>query len=142
MRIRCVAVCCSVLQRVLVCCSVIHLSYSSNFSEHQVCCSVLQCVAVCCSVLLCHLLELLPQLSAHQVCCSILQCVAVRCRILQCPLSASGLSLGFMCVYVSGFIYVCRHSEKHCRRSKKHTYAFVCACVNRWQRRIITNSGE
>jgi len=45
-----VAVCCSVLQCVAVCCSVL-------------CCSVLQCVVVCCSVL----------------CCSVLQCAVVCC---------------------------------------------------------------
>ena len=46
--VQCVAVCCSVLQRVVVCCSV------------------LQCVAVCCSVL-----------QRVVVCCSVLQCIAV-----------------------------------------------------------------
>jgi len=41
----CVAVYCSVLQRVAVCCSVLQCV--------AVCCSVLQCVAVCCSMLQC-----------------------------------------------------------------------------------------
>ena len=44
--LQCVAVCCSVLQCVVL---------SSNIHQHSVCCSVLQCVAVCCSVL-CYLL--------------------------------------------------------------------------------------
>ena len=41
----CVAVCCSVLQRVAACCSVMQCV--------AMCCSVLQCVAVRCSVLQC-----------------------------------------------------------------------------------------
>ena len=41
----CVAVCCSVLQRVAVCCSVLQCVAAW--------CSVLQCAAVCCSVLQC-----------------------------------------------------------------------------------------
>ena len=53
-RCACVAVCCSVLQRVAACCSV---------------CSVLHCVAVCCSVL-----------QFEAVCCSVLHCVAVYCN--------------------------------------------------------------
>jgi len=49
-------VCCSVLQCVAVCCSVLQLEYGlegSNVSSmfQEVC--VLQCVAVCCSVLQC-----------------------------------------------------------------------------------------
>jgi len=55
--LQCVAVCCSVLQRVAVRCS----------NGYTVCCSVLQCVAVCCSVL-----------QYVAVCCSVLQRVALR----------------------------------------------------------------
>ena len=50
--------CCSVLQCVAVCCSVLHKSamditdvYLQLLRCVAVCCSVLQCVAVCCSVL-------------------------------------------------------------------------------------------
>jgi len=55
-------VCCSVLQCVAVCCSVLQLEYGlegSNVFDVSggvcvaVCYSVLQCVAVCCSVLQC-----------------------------------------------------------------------------------------
>jgi len=59
------AVCCSVLQCVVMFCGVLQCAAS--------CCSVLQCVAVCCSVLQC-----------VAVCCSVLQCVAVCCIVLQC----------------------------------------------------------
>jgi len=54
-----------VLQRVAVCCRVLHCV--------AVCCGVLQCAAVYCSVLQC-----------IAVCCSVLQCVAVCCSVLQC----------------------------------------------------------
>ena len=49
----CVAVCCSVLQRVAVCCSVLQCVavFCSMLQYGAVCCSVLQCFAVCCSVL-------------------------------------------------------------------------------------------
>ena len=43
-------VCCSVLQCVAVCCSVLPFT---GYNGRIVCCSVLQCVAVCCSVLQC-----------------------------------------------------------------------------------------
>jgi len=58
--------------------------------ELAVCCSVLQCVAVCCSVqcltMTTHVTELFGgQMSSElDVCCSVLQCVAVRCSALQC----------------------------------------------------------
>jgi len=47
-----------------------------------VCCSVLQCVAVCCSVLQCVAVRC-SMLQRVAVCCSALQCVAVRCHVLQ-----------------------------------------------------------
>jgi len=59
-----VAVCCRVLHCAAVCCSV--LQYAAE------CCRVLQCAAVCCSVLQC-----------AAVCCSVPQCVAVCCSVLQ-----------------------------------------------------------
>jgi len=60
----CVAVRCSVLQCVAVCCSV-HCIVNDRVIHHDtyaVCCIVLQCAAVCCSVL---------------------QCVAEYCDVLQ-----------------------------------------------------------
>ena len=54
--IRCIAVCCSVLQCVAVCCSVLQCLAA--------CCSVLQCLAVSCSVLQC--------VAVLAVCCSVL----------------------------------------------------------------------
>ena len=61
----CVAVWCSVLQRVAVRCSV--------SQSVAVCCSVLQCVAECCSLL-----------QRVVVCGSVSQSVAVRCSVFQC----------------------------------------------------------
>ena len=96
----CESVVCSGLKCVAVCCSVLQISYPDFPVRHchdeslhalsphaallllvdtfklqcvAVCCSVLQCVAVCCSVLQC-----------VAVYCSVLQCVAVCCRVLQC----------------------------------------------------------
>jgi len=63
-------VCCSVLQSVAVCHSVLHARYCGFVA---VCCSVLPCVAVCCSVL---------QYAA--VCCSVLPYVTVCCIVLRC----------------------------------------------------------
>jgi len=75
-----VAVCCSVLQRVV---SASSIGYSLSASDvilfscvlqcAQVCRSVMQCAAVCCSVLQC-----------AAVCCSVLQCAAVWCSVLRC----------------------------------------------------------
>jgi len=46
-----VAVCCSVLQCVAMCCNVTFKVVNEAFEEG--CSSVLQCVAVCCNVLQC-----------------------------------------------------------------------------------------
>ena len=77
--LRCVAVCCSVLQYVAVfpkrAQAIQEPCKTGKRSVLQcvaVCCSALQCVAVCCSVLQC-----------AAVCCSVLQCVAVCCSVLQ-----------------------------------------------------------
>ena len=80
------AVCGSVLQGAVFCCSVKNASSLTTVcsSELQwvavscielcvaVCCGVLQRVAVCCSVLWC-----------VAVCCGVLQCVAVCCSVLR-----------------------------------------------------------
>ena len=77
---RCVAMGCSVLQRVAVCCSVLQCV--------AMCCSVLQCVIVCCSEVqsvavnkereIAELIEAIEELElvCAAVCCSVLQCVA------------------------------------------------------------------
>jgi len=102
---RCVAVCCSVLQRVAVCCRVLHyvavccseyIQRRANLHLHYIP-GVLQCVAVrysvlqrvtaCCSVLQCvHPTPRQSPPSPHPrcgaVCCSVLQSVAVRCTVL------------------------------------------------------------
>ena len=86
-------VCCSVLQCVAVCCSVLPATTTKTRSV-AVFCSVLQCVAVHCSVLQCVLtapffgatpkLEYCSVLQDVAVCCSVLQCIAVYCSVLQC----------------------------------------------------------
>ena len=65
--------CCSVLQCVAVCCSVLR-----KWTQiiRVVCCSVSQCVAVCCTN------RLRSYLLCVAVCCSVLQCVAVCCSVL------------------------------------------------------------
>ena len=86
-----VAVRCSVLHCVAVCCSV-GVTIVQVLQCVAMCCSVLQCVAVCCIVLQC-----------VAVCCSVLQCVAVCCSVLQCRryyragLSSYTNSLSFAC---------------------------------------------
>jgi len=74
-------VCCSVLQSVAVCCSVLQditETLRAIKTAQQVCCSVLQSVAVCCSVLQ-DITETLRAIkTAQQVCCNVLQCVAGR----------------------------------------------------------------
>ena len=72
--LRCVAVCCSVLQCVAVCCSVLQCVV--------VCCSVLQCVAVLSGAEYCHDYLLIHTRVA--VCRVVLQYVAVCCNMLQC----------------------------------------------------------
>ena len=83
-------VCCSVLQWIAVCCTVLQcvLTLTHLYVIFAVCCSVLQCVAVCCSVLQCvavcwHWLIHMWYLECFGVCCSVLQCVAVCCSVLQ-----------------------------------------------------------
>ena len=67
-----VAVCCSVLRCVAVCCSVLGIeSHGYTILEAgNGMLRLLQCVAVCCCVLQC-----------VAVCCSVLQCVAVCCSV-------------------------------------------------------------
>ena len=70
----CVAVCCSVLQRVAVC-STARSSFGDTLASADDWGMVrgLQCGAVCCSVLKC-----------GAVCCSVLQCVAVCWCVMRC----------------------------------------------------------
>jgi len=83
-------VCCSVLQRVAVCCDLmICLFFQSLFRARVAACgSVLQHVAVCCSCVIClsfsSLLRAPAQVSQRgAVCCSVLQCVAACGSVLQ-----------------------------------------------------------
>jgi len=89
----CVAVWCSVLQRVAACCSVSTLRLkrvtlvNTVRESVAVCCSVLQCVAVCCSVSTLRVKRGTLINTVHEsvaVVCSVLQCVTVCYSALQC----------------------------------------------------------
>jgi len=78
--LQCVAMCCSVLQRVE--------------SDDNIYDNMLPCVAMCCSVLQCvvarySVLGVMMQMflrfpsSLQSVCCNVLQCVAMCCSVLQ-----------------------------------------------------------
>jgi len=80
--------CCSVLQRVAVCCSMLqtqlcHHTHSRIHNPH----TVLQCVAACCSVLQCAADTIMTSHTAahttYTLCCSALQRVAACCSVLQ-----------------------------------------------------------
>ena len=73
--LRCVAVCCSVLQVTSSCSSSGYGPYDFPVFKRcvAVSCSELQCVAARCSML-----------QYVAVCCSVLQCVAACCSVLQC----------------------------------------------------------
>ena len=94
--VRCVVVCCSVLQCVAVRCSALQCVYLSpcdldNSSRwvHGMCCSALQCAAMCCSMLqyvavYCSVISSINVLfKCVAVWCSVLQCVTVCCNALQ-----------------------------------------------------------
>ena len=101
---RCIAVCCSVLQCVApcvaVCCSVLQTLLQCVAHCVAVCCIVLshellqevsmQYVAVCCSVLQCVVV-----LQCVAVCCSVLHCVAVCCTVLHCVLTRAASGSGY-----------------------------------------------
>ena len=96
-----VAVHCSALQYVAVCCSVwqcaevvlrfrvllhtfIPKKIVTKISEQvNMCYCMVQCAAVCCSVLQCAAVRF-SALQCVAVCCIVLQCVAVRRSVLQC----------------------------------------------------------
>jgi len=119
--LQCVAVCCSVLQSVLVRVCVL-ASFCNAFPALCVAvrCSSLQSVAVCCRVfLVCVCARLLLQRVFSVVCCSSLPCVAVCCSVLQCvaecfsvcvcsPPFATRLQRGVLqCVAVRGRVLQC-----------------------------------
>jgi len=78
--------CCSALQFVAVCCSV--LQWSDSIMRHAMpipcyaalCRSVLHCVAVCCSVLQCS--DIVMRHADYVLRCSVLQCCS-NCNTLQ-----------------------------------------------------------
>jgi len=96
------SVCCSMLQSVAVCCSVLRFfglkvarleHFASCCACVATCCRVSQCVAARCSVLLescssCPFFITLCVCSSALLCavdgCRVLQCAAVCCSVLQC----------------------------------------------------------
>ena len=105
-------VCCSVLQRVAVCCSERLLCNTSSLScplgrGVAVCCSMLQRVAVCCSESLVN--HCLSPVSLGQgccrgvaVCCIVLQCVAACCSESHVQHCLSDVSRGRVLQCVAG----------------------------------------
>ena len=102
--LQCIAVCCIVLQCVLL----VRSKWSSeriseNFYIQYCLCahnSVLQCVAVCCSVLQC-----------VAVCCIVLQCVAVCCFVFYWYV-VNGVANGLL--RISGYDIVYKHTTVCC----------------------------
>jgi len=113
--IACFVFCCSVLQRVAVCCSELQCitvqknAPTSDTQKNATCCSVLQCVAVCCSASCTaavrwyvlqrsktHLHVILRQIQrvavCNPACCSVLQRVAV------CPTRFAVCCSTWLCV--------------------------------------------
>jgi len=83
-----VAVWCSMVQCVAVCCNGRIVNTSIYYFQQHVglallCCSVLQYVAVRCSALQCVAVRY-SALQCGAVWCSMLQCVAVCCSVVQC----------------------------------------------------------
>ena len=79
--------CCSMLQRVAVCCGVLQCvtldaTTETSLWRCSVCCSMLQCVAACCGVLWC-VAVIYRVLQCVAVCCSVLQLVTAYCSELQ-----------------------------------------------------------
>ena len=137
--------CSSVLQCVVVCCSVlqcrndgthVHMSKVSMFWVYVctsvlqcvvlVCCSVLQCVAVCCSVLQCVAVQESWHTHTHEqgehvigyVCCSVLQCVAVCCSIV------------LRCIAVCCSVMQYRNDGAHVHMSKvRLSFTYACCSV-------------
>ena len=76
------AVCCSVLQRVAVCCSSLQCTVCYSVLQRvAACCSVLQCVAVCCRGATGRMFQFVTES------CSVKQCDAVCCSVMQCTKS-------------------------------------------------------
>ena len=147
--LQCVALCCSVLQRVTTCysLSLCASGYCTVLWGVQICCRVMQCASVCCSV--CSVLQCVA------VCCSVLQCVAVCCTMLQCvavELSGRGLYTfrGWMIhlftkcgcgsytfihkntLYTATHCNTLQHTATHCN-TLQHTFihkntSYVCGC--------------
>ena len=133
--IQCVAVCYSVLQYIAVCCSVLQCAAMR--------CSVLQCVAVCYSVLQ-RVAVSCSVLPCVAVCCIVLHCVAMCCSVLQCVAANAATKETESKVFVREQEHICTHlfaynvtghmSLTHTLRSAyvfclSHAHFALCICV-------------
>ena len=100
-----VAVCCSMLQCVVLCCS--HVSMG---------CSVMQYVAVCCAVLRSHI----NGLQCNAVCCSVLCCVVVAYSHHTHTVDAALARQG--CQHTATHCNPLQHTAIHCNTHSPHTY--------------------
>jgi len=99
-----VAVCCSVMQCVAVCCSRVAVCCSHLRVKSLSISSMLQCDAACCSVSLC--VHLGVKSLSNQACCSELQSVSECCSVLQCVAGTLGrLAEHIKCVAVCGSVW-------------------------------------
>ena len=109
--LQCVAVCCIVLQFLVVRCIVPHWWMRYDLTWHLLqcvaVCSMLQRVAPCCSVVQCFTV-CNSELQCAAMCCSVLQCVAVCCSALQCvAMCCSVLQCVAVCCSVLPYVAVC-----------------------------------
>ena len=127
----CLAMCCSVLQRCAVWCSVRAMTHQCpqrrSSSTVRRCCHV--CCSVRCSVLQCPLRDVswrtcAPQRrsrSMKQLCCTALHCVAVCCSVVPCVTVCCSVRCSAL-----------QHAITHvCPRRRSRSTVCVSACVLR-----------
>ena len=104
----------------------------NNYCTQPVCCSVLQCVAVCCSVLprIWHIYELSQSIRITTVlnwyvveCCSMLQSAVVCCSVLKC------VATMFVCVYTYMYIYIYMQCVVMCCSGCYSVFCSVLQCL-------------
>ena len=109
--LQCVAVCCCVLQYVVVSRTCYTLTVLQCVARVVVCCSVLQCVAVfrtsCTLIMLQCVAECCSVLQYVAVCCSVLHCVAACCSVSYIPHTLRVLQCGAVCCSVLQCVVVC-----------------------------------
>jgi len=122
--LQCIAACCSVLR---MCCSMLQCVRSEKVS--RILC-VLQCIAACCSVLCmcCRMLQCADYTGLRQgvvVCCSVLQCVAVCCVCI--PVCCSVLRYVAMCCGMN----IVGHGRKGYGPRQSVGFSLCCSVLQR-----------